>query len=43
LSLTLAYKYYGTSQPTVDMGDNQQITFGSPVTNTVELGANFAF
>jgi opacity protein-like surface antigen len=43
LSLTLAYKYYGTSQPTVDMGDDQQITFGSPVTNSVELGANFAF
>jgi opacity protein-like surface antigen len=43
LSLTLAYKFYGTSQPTVDMGDNQQITFGSPVTNSVELGANFAF
>lgn len=43
LSLTLAYKFYGTSQPTVDMGDNQQVTFGSPVTNTIEIGGNFAF
>ena len=43
LSLTLAYKFYGTSQPTVDMGDDQQVTFGSPVTNSVELGGNFSF
>lgn len=43
LSLTLSYKFYGTSQPTVDMGDSQQITFGSPVTNTIEIGGNFAF
>ena len=43
LSLTLAYKFYGTSQPTVDMGDNQQVTFGSPVTNTIEVGGNFSF
>ena len=43
LSLTLSYKFYGTSQPTVDMGDNQQVTFGSPVTNTIEIGGNFAF
>ncbi|NDE84581.1 MAG: hypothetical protein EB056_00875 [Verrucomicrobia bacterium] len=43
LSLTLAYKFYGTSQPTVDMGDNQQVTFGSPVTNTIQIGGNFAF
>ena len=43
LSLTLAYKFYGTSQPTVDMGDNQQVTFGAPVTNTIELGGNFSF
>ena len=43
LSLTLAYKFYGTSQPTVDMGDDQQVTFGSPVTNTIELGGNFSF
>jgi opacity protein-like surface antigen len=43
LSLTLAYKFYGTSQPTVDMGDNQQVTFGSPVTNTIEIGGNFSF
>ncbi len=42
-SLTLAYKVYGTSQPTVDMGDNQQVTFGSPVTNSIELGVNFSF
>ena len=43
LSLTLAYKFYGTSQPTVDMGDNQQVTFGSPVTNAIEIGGNFSF
>jgi opacity protein-like surface antigen len=43
LGLTLAYKFYGTSQPTVDMGDDQQVTFGSPVTNSVELGGNFTF
>jgi hypothetical protein len=43
LSLTLAYKFYGTSQPTVDMGDDQQVTFGSPVTNTIEIGGNFSF
>ena len=42
-SLTLAYKFYGTSQPTVDMGDSQQVTFGSPVTNSIELGGNFSF
>jgi opacity protein-like surface antigen len=42
-SLTLAYKFYGTSQPTVDMGDDQQVTFGSPVTNSIELGGNFSF
>jgi len=42
-SLTLAYKFYGTSQPTVDMGDNQQVTFGSPVTNSIEIGGNFSF
>ena len=42
-SFTLAYKFYGTSQPTVDMGDNQQVTFGSPVTNSIELGGNFSF
>ena len=42
-SITLAYKFYGTSQPTVDMGDNQQVTFGSPVTNSIELGGNFSF
>jgi len=42
-SLTLAYKFYGTSQPTVDMGDDQQVTFGSPVTNSIEIGGNFAF
>ncbi|NDC80431.1 MAG: hypothetical protein EB090_04070 [Verrucomicrobia bacterium] len=43
LSLTLAYKFYGTSQPTVDMGDSQQVTFGSPVTNSIEIGGNFSF
>jgi opacity protein-like surface antigen len=43
LGLTLAYKFYGTSQPTVDMGDDQQVTFGSPVTNSIELGGNFSF
>jgi opacity protein-like surface antigen len=43
LGLTLAYKFYGTSQPTVDMSDNQQVTFGSPVTNSIELGGNFSF
>ena len=43
LGLTLAYKFYGTSQPTVDMGDSQQVTFGSPVTNSIELGGNFSF
>ena len=43
LGLTLAYKFYGTSQPTVDMSDDQQITFGSPVTNSIELGGNFSF
>ncbi|MCX6935384.1 MAG: outer membrane beta-barrel protein, partial [Verrucomicrobia bacterium] len=42
-SMTLAYKYYGTSQPTVDMGDSQQVTFGSPVTNSIELGGTFSF
>ena len=43
LGITLAYKFYGTSQPTVDMGDSQQVTFGSPVTNSIELGGNFSF
>jgi len=43
LGLTLAYKFYGTSQPTVDMSDDQQVTFGSPVTNSIELGGNFSF
>lgn len=43
MGITLAYKFYGTSQPTVDMGDNQQVTFGSPVTNSIELGGHFTF
>ncbi len=43
LGLTLSYKFYGTSQPTVDMSDNQQVTFGSPVTNSIELGGHFTF
>ena len=43
LGITLAYKFYGTSQPTVDMSDDQQVTFGSPVTNSIELGGNFSF
>ena len=43
LSLTLAYKFYGTSQPTIDMSDDQQVTFGSPVTNSIEIGGNFSF
>ena len=43
LGVTLAYKFYGTSQPTVDMSDDQQVTFGSPVTNSIELGGNFSF
>ena len=42
-SMSLMYKFYGTSQPTIDTTDSQQITFGSPVTNSVELGLNFAF
>ena len=43
MGITLAYKFYGTSQPTLDMGDNQQVTFGSPVTNSIELGGHFTF
>ena len=42
-SMSLMYKFYGTNQPTIDTADDQQITFGSPVTNSVELGLNFAF
>jgi len=43
LSLTLAYKFYGTSQPSMGLNNDQQVTFGSPVTNSVEIGGNFAF
>jgi len=42
-SMSLMYKFYGTSQPTIDTANDVQITFGSPVTNSVELGLNFAF
>ena len=42
-SMSLMYKFYGTSQPTFDSADDQQITMGSPVTNSLELGLNFSF
>jgi len=42
-SLSLAYKFYGTTQPSMGMDNNQQVTFGSPVTNSVQIGGNLAF
>lgn len=43
LSLTLAYKFYGNSQATVNLDNGVQATLGSPVTNSAEVGVNFAF
>ena len=43
LSMTLAYKFYGTSQPSMGLGNGQQVTFGYPYTSTIEIGGNFSF
>lgn len=42
-SLTLAYKFYGTTQPSMGLDNNQQVTFGSPSTSSVQIGGNLAF
>lgn len=43
LSLTLGYKFYGNSQGTVNLNNGVQLGLGSPVTNSAEVGVNFAF
>ena len=43
LSITLGYKFYGNSQGTVNLNNGVQLGLGSPVTNSAELGVNFAF
>jgi len=43
LSITMAYKFYGNSQATVNLDNGVTATLGSPVTNSAELGVNFAF
>lgn len=43
LSITLGYKFFGNSQGTVNLDNGVQLTLGSPVTNSAELGINFAF
>jgi opacity protein-like surface antigen len=43
LSITLAYKFYGNSQGTVNLNNGVQLGLGSPVTNSAEVGVNFAF
>lgn len=43
LSITMAYKFYGNSQATVNLDNGVTATLGSPVTNSAEVGVNFAF
>jgi len=43
LSITLGYKFYGNSQGTVNLNNGVQLGLGSPVTNSAEVGVNFAF
>lgn len=43
LSLTMAYKFYGNSQANMNLDNGVQITLGSPVTQSAELGLNFSF
>jgi len=43
LSITLGYKFFGNSQGTVNLNNGVQLGLGSPVTNSAELGLNFAF
>ena len=43
LSITLGYKFYGNSQGTVNLNNGVQLSLGSPVTNSAEVGVNFAF
>ena len=43
LSITLGYKFYGNSQGIVNLNNGVQLGLGSPVTNSAEVGVNFAF
>lgn len=43
LSLSLAYKFYGNSQATINLDNGIQATLGSPVTQSIEAGVNFSF
>ena len=43
LSFTLAYKFYGNSQATMNLDNGIQTTLGSPVTQSAEVGLNFSF
>lgn len=43
LSITMAYKFYGNSQATVNLDNGVQMTLGSPVTQSAEVGLNFSF
>lgn len=43
LSITMAYKFYGNSQANMNLDNGVQITLGSPVTQSAEVGLNFSF
>lgn len=43
LSITMAYKFYGNSQATINLDNGVTATLGSPVTNSAEVGVNFSF
>lgn len=43
LNFTLAYKFYGNSQATMNLDNGIQATLGSPVTQSAEVGLNFSF
>lgn len=43
LSITMAYKFYGNSQANMNLDNGVQVTLGSPVTQSAEVGLNFSF
>lgn len=43
LSFSMAYKFYGNSQANMNLDNGVQITLGSPVTQSAEVGLNFSF
>ncbi|NBS54449.1 hypothetical protein EBT23_02610 [bacterium] len=43
LSINLVYKFYGNNQANINLDNGVQATLGSPVTQSAEVGLNFAF